>query len=442
MKVTNRTSLRILLATLALMATWPASAADLLSLYQRAQHEDPAYNAARADYRAAREAKPQARAAVLPQLQFTASHTEENQKDLSTHRSDDFSADQYGISLSQTLFNWNQFSGLDRADAQVAQAESNLASSEQDLIIRVSQAYFNVLSAADGLRFAQAEKKAISRQLEQAKQRFDVGLIPVTDVKAAQASYDLARAREIEAQNQLANAREALRSIIGAPAGNLASLGDDLPLREPDPADPEQWVQTATSRNPDLLSARSAAEVARYDIKQARAGHYPEVDLVASHDHTDEGGGFRQGEFATNSIGVQLTWNFYAGGATFSRTSEAQARFDAARSRVTQSQRSVEQSTRDAYRGLEASISRVDALAQAVESNRASVEATQAGFKVGTRTAVDVLNALRDLYGAQRDYADARYNYIVNRLKLKQAAGTLTVDDVRLVNSWLTEPDS
>lgn len=431
-----------LVAIVALLAPVPGGAADLLQTYRQAVAEDAEFAAARADYRAAREAKPQARAAVLPQLTLSASREEVEQTDNTDGSTSDFPRTNAQLTATQTLFDWNQFAGLDRADARVAQAEADLAAAQQDLVVRVADAYFDVLSAADSLRFATAEKEAIERQLEQAQQRFDVGLIPVTDVKEAQASFDLALSREIAAENQLENAREALRTITGMPTARLSPLGEELPLDRPEPAAPSAWVDTALEQNPSFLSARSAAEVARHNIRQARSGRYPRVDLVANYSQQETRfAGNIASDTEEQSIGIQLNWDFYSGGATGSRTDEARAGFEAAQSRVVQARRGAEQSTRDAYRGLEASISQVNALDQAVESNQAAVEATRAGFRVGTRTAVDVLNALRDLYAAQRDLADARYNYIVNRLRLQQAAGTLTIEDVRLVNSWLTEPN-
>lgn len=425
-------------AALALALTGTAVHADnLLQVYRLAQQNDPGFAAARAEYQAAREAVPQARSAVLPQVTFSASTSEDSQENLDTGQTDDFSSTQYSLSLRQTLFDWNEFSGLGRADAQVAQAESQFAVAEQDLITRVAQAYFDVLGARDTLRFARAEKRAIERQLEQARERFEVGLIPVTDVKEAQASYDLAVSREIDAENALENAREVLRTLTGQPPGTLSGVVANLELHSPEPASPGPWVDTALQQNPAYLAARSGAEVARYEIRQARAGHYPNVDLVASRSRQDQEGGFDPGEFETDRIGIELTIPLYSGGATVSATRASRSQFEAAQSRAMQARRSAEQDTRNAFRGIEASLSQVRALAQAVESNRSAVEATRAGFRVGTRTAVDVLSALRDLYQAQRDYATARYQYIVNRLRLKQAAGTLTIEDVRLINSWL-----
>lgn len=429
----------LIVAALAFTLSAPASAADLLGLYQQAREQDPQFNTARYEYRAAREAVPQARAAVLPQVSLSASsaHSDIEQGGSSASGT----RHQATLEVTQTLFNWSEFAGVDQAEAQVAQAEARFASAKQTLITRVANAYFEVLAAADNLRFARAEKRAIERQLEQAQERFEVGVIPITDVKAARASYDLAVAREIEAQNRLENAREALRSIIGEEPGALAELGKGLALQAPDPAVPGAWVEQALERNPDLLAARAGAEAAREGVRVARGGHYPDVELFGRHSQSDGDDTISNGAEEETTIGVQLTWPLYSGGGTFSRIDEAQARREAQRSRVVEARRSATQSTRDAFRGVQSSISRVRALEQAVASNQAAVEAARAGFEAGTRTAVDVLQALRDLYEAQRDYADARYNYILNRLQLKQAAGTLTVEDVRLVNSWLTSPD-
>ena len=430
-------------ALLGLALSAPASALDLLTAYELARGNDAGFAAARAEYRAAREAWPQARAAVLPQINLAGSVAEN-----SPDRGDNYSSDQYELRLTQTLFDWADFAGLDRAEALVAQAEAELASAEQELILRVADAYFDVLTARDRVRFAEAEKEAIQRQLDQAQQRFEVGLIPITDVKSARASYDLAVAREIEARNALENAREALRTLIDVAPGALAALTEELPLEPPEPA-VEQWVEQALEQNPDYLSARAAARAARHFMRVQRAGNYPRLDLFASHSENDRdatdvtGTGLTVGGAEeTDRIGVQLSWDLYAGGGVTSRADEARARFQAEQARVVQSRRGTVQSTRNTYRNVEAAVSQVRALRQAVESNQAALEAERAGFRVGTRTAVDVLSVLRDLYGAQRDFAEARYNYIVNRLSLEQAAGTLTVEDVRLVNSWLEEDAS
>jgi len=419
-----------------------------LQTFRLAQQNDPAYAAARQEYKAAREARPQARGALLPQVTFSATWSEDDQRNLDTGGSDSFSNEQYRLALRQTLFNWEQFAGLSRADAAVAQAEAELADADQELILRVAERYFDVLAAEENERFARAEVNAIERQLEQAQERFEVGLIPVTDVKAAQASYDLAVSRQIEARNDIDDAREALRSIVERRVGPLARLRDDLPLESPDPNDADEWVARAVEQNPQFLAARAASEASRQGVRQARAGHYPEVDLVASRTRQERdsdafaGAGEQAfGDTETDSIGIEVSISLFSGGATSSRSREARSQFEASQSRVIESRRAVEQRTRDSFRGLEARISQVRALRQAVESNEASVEATEAGFQVGTRTAVDVLDALRDLFAAERDYTNARFQYVLNRLRLQEAAGTLTVDELRLVNTWLESID-
>jgi outer membrane protein len=240
-------------------------------------------------------------------------------------------------------------------------------------------------------------------------------------------------------------AREALRTVIARTPGELAGITGELPLKEPE-APVEQWVERALEQNPNYLAARAGAEAARHAMRVQRAGRYPQVDLFVSHSQSDSdrqvGGGLGRttGERETDRIGIQLNWNLYQGGAISSRTEEARTRFQAEQARVVRNRRHTQQSTRNNYRNIEATVSQVRALREAVESNRAALEAERAGFQVGTRTAVDVLAVVRDLYGAERDFAEARYNYITTRLELKQAAGTLTLQDVRRVNSWLEEP--
>jgi outer membrane protein len=421
----------------------PVQAADLLSVYQRAEQEDAEFAQARAAFEAARQQWPQARAAVLPQVNFSASTAEVDSTNETNDTTTSFDRETYELELRQTLLDWGAFADLSRADAAVAQAEAELAAQRQDLIVRVAEAYFDVLTARDGLRFAQAEKRAVERQLEQARERFDVGLIPVTDVKEAQASFDLAVSRELEARNELDRAREALRKIVGRRPGTLEAVADSLPLRPPEPPEPSDWVDRATEQNPDLLRARSATQAARHGMRQARGDYYPDVELFArrsARDRTYTSGGSSQPDKETteDTIGIQLTWNLFAGGATAAQSGQARAQFQEAQAGVIDARRNIEQRTRDGYRAVETSLAQLRALRQAVESNQARVEATRSGFEVGTRTSVDVLNAVRDLYRAQSDLADARYSYIVNRLRLQRAVGSLTVDDLRRVNGWLS----
>ncbi len=420
----------------------PAHATDLLSIYERAEKEDAEFAQAQARFDAAEQQWPQARAAVLPQVNATASRSEVENTDEIADNTNSFDQERYQLELTQTLFDWSAFANLDRADAAVAQAEADLATARQELIVRVAEAYFDVLTARDGLRFAGAEKRAVERQLEQARERFEVGLIPITDVKEAQASFDLAVSRELEAQNELDRASEALRRIVGRRPGSLDGVQQRLPLKPPEPPDASAWVDRAVEQNPDLLAARSATEAARHGLREARGGYYPEVELFARRSNTDssftQGGRVEPFEETEDEIGVQVSWNLFAGGRTSARSGEARAEFQEAQAAVTDARRGVQQRTRDSFRAVETSLAQVRALRQAVESNRSRVEATRSGFEVGTRTSVDVLNAVRDLYRAQSDLSEARYDYIVNRLRLKRAAGTLTVEDLRRINGWLS----
>lgn len=438
----THSALRFSAAVVLVALAAPVHAADLLSVYQRAEAEDAEFAQAQARFEAAEQQWPQARAAVLPQVNASASRSEVDNTDEISGNSTSFDQERYQLELTQTLFDWSAFANLDRADAAVARAEADLATARQELIVRVAEAYFDVLTARDGLRFAQAEKRAVERQLEQARERFEVGLIPITDVKEAQASFDLAVSRELEAQNELDRAREALRRIVGRRTSALEDVDEELPLKPPEPPEPNAWVDRAVEQNPDLLAARSATEAARHGLREARGGYYPEVELFARRSHTDssftQAGQVVPSEETDDEIGVQLTWNLFAGGRTSARSGEARAEFQEAQAAFTDARRGVQQRTRDSFRAVETSLAQVRALRQAVESNRSRVEATRSGFEVGTRTSVDVLNAVRDLYRAQSDLSEARYDYIVNRLRLKRAAGALTVEDVRRVNGWLS----
>ncbi len=419
-----------------------ALADDLLDAYRLAVQSDPQLKAAAASRQAVREAKPQARALLLPNLGFTGQ--------ISRDRVDPEDADpvsstnqSYFLSLVQPIYRRDRLVQLRQADGRIAQAEAQYGAAAQDLVVRTSSAYFDVLSAQDNLEFARALKEAFARQLEQAKQRFEVGLSAITDVHEAQARYDSAVTQEIVADNQLSSAREALREITGKLHEQLAGLPEDIPLQTPEPADASAWATTAQEQNLQLLAAGFASQVAQEEIERRRSGHYPTLDLVGRYGLTDSSStsftatGIAPGERTTGSIGLQLSVPIYSGGLITSQTREARSLFDQAKAQQDQQRRAVLRQAEDAYRGVLNSISAVKAQRQAVISNQSALEATQAGYEVGTRTIVDVLNAEQLLIAARRDYATARYTYVLNTFRLKQAAGTLSEDDVKLVNSWL-----
>jgi outer membrane protein len=343
------------------------------------------------------------------------------------------------VQAVQPLFNWQLIAGLGQADALVRQADNQYGFAEQELMLRTADRYFGVLSATDSLRFAESEKAAIGRQLEQAKQRFEVGLIAITDIHEAQARYDLTVAQEIEARNQLTNALEALREVTGTGYEALTPLADTLPLEPPAIADVETWVTQALEMNPLVAAAGEAATAARKEIERQRAKHYPTLDATATYVDSSFNGS-RQGSAYDGEdaiFGLQMKLPLFEGGRTSSQVRQAQQQHRQAEQRLEQQRRATSRGTRDAFLGVDAAISRVKALSQALVSNQSALEATELGYRVGTRTSVDVLDAERELYRAKRNLATARYDYVLNVLRLEQASGQLTQDDLARVNGWL-----
>lgn len=436
-----------------------ASAASLLEIYQQALQSDPQIHEAEARRLAALEAKPQARSAYLPQVTLDGTYTESKRSGPTTQfnpvtgelevfeakiRTD---TTFWGATLRQSIFRWDQIVGLKRADKQVAKAEAVRETAQQDLIVRVAQRYFDVLAAEDRLRSIHADREAISRRLEQAKQRFEVGLIAITDVQESQAAYDQSVADEIAAKRSLATARNFLREITGQHVANLSAPKPDFPLREPEPNVERDWVDLSLDQNLSLVASRLDEQLARDEIAFRRTGHYPTLDLVArttesKADQTVRTSLGSQSDSLTNpndSISLQLSVPIFSGGGTSSRVREAVYLHRAAREQLQRVTRETERQARDTYLGVMSDISRVQALKQAVASSRTALEATQAGFDVGTRTIVDVLNSQFALFAAITTYEQARYDYILNTLRLKQAAGTLQVQDLEEIDKWLVQ---
>lgn len=434
-------------------AAFGQSSTNLVEVYQQAKESDPLLKQAEAQYQAAQEARPQARAGLLPQLSGSAGYTwtdEDTEYDRVVPDSEqDYTTLQYGLELRQPLFRWSTYKRLDQADASVARAAANFAAAEQDLMIRVSERYFAVLSAEYQLKVAKSRETAIERQLEQARQRFEVGLIARTAVEEAKARYDLARADVIAAENQVASSRQALRELTGQTMGELANIIEDIPLDRPEPNSAEAWSDKAREQNWQLTAARRGAEAAMANIGVQRGGHYPTLDLVGSYGVNQRS----DGQFTTGSgtvdtgtvettraqVGVQLNVPIFSGGATSSQVRQAQYEYTGAREQLEEVNRSVQRRTADAFRGVESSILRAEALEQALISTRSALEAVQAGYEVGTRTIVDVLDAQNARFQAERDYQQALYDYLLNTLRLKLAAGTLSPEDLRAVNQQLRQ---
>ena len=458
---------RSLLVMLIFFAASTAGGTDLAEVYQIALVSDPTLREANANRLASSEASPQARAALLPLITGSYSRGEGKssgssvfqQIDLAGNivtvanpfKSDNSDNTSWRLDIQQPLFRWDRIVGLRQAQKQVAQAEVDYQAAQQDLMLRVAEAYFNVLAAHDTLDAEQANKEATKRQLEQAEKRFEVGLIAITDVLEAQAAYDLAVATDIGALRLLSTAKESLREITGEYIDELQRPGDDLPLVSPDPASADSWVEQAMKNNLVLNSTRLQADVAKDQVRINRSGHMPTLDLVASRssfdqeatrqDASDPNNPFllADSNSITNSISLRLNIPIFSGGNTSSVVRQSVYLHRAARERAERVARETERSTRDAYDAVLSQIARVRALRRAVQSNEKALQASEAGFEVGTRTTVDVLNARQELFRARTDYARTRYNYIVNVLRLKQAAGSLSDRDISEVNSWLAD---
>lgn len=418
-----------------------AWAENLIDVFELSLSSDPQLLAEAASRQAVGELDDQATANFLPQVDLTA-NTGKTWVDASSQSfggQTEYNDHGYTLSLVQPLYRRQNFVQKEQADIFIEGADASYVAAEQSLIVRVSERYFGVLGAEDDLTFALAEREAIAKQLEQTQQRFDVGMATITDTTEAQAAFDLANAAVIAAENALANANEQLRETSGKYINELTGLQSDSPLVSPEPEDINQWSQTALVQNPSLMVAKSNVDSAAQTIELQKSGHYPSLDLVAQKNYASQSDGNFSGSSKTHTeaIGLQFNLPIYAGGAVVSRTREAGYRLDQAMQNEEQQRRFVTRQTRESFNGVMSGISRVQALKQAVVSNEKALESTQAGYEVGTRTTVDVLDARRNLFSARRDYARSRYDYILNTLRLKQAAGIVTVEDLVQINSWL-----
>jgi outer membrane protein len=453
----NSSSSAFLLTVLAVLSgPSTAGAASLLEVYQQALQSDPLIHEAESRRLAAQEASPQARGLLLPQVNasgswssndFSGTRVAEDQTGFGQVPFESDSEEKnWNISLRQTVFRWDQVVNLRQASKIVARADIVYEAAQQDLMLRVVERYFEVLAAEDRLTSIHADRQAIARQLEQAKQRFEVGLIAITDVQESQAAFDQSVASEIGAERELATARELLREVTGEHVPELSAPSEDFPLPAPAPADEKTWVDLAMEQNLELLASRLDEQIARDEIAFRRTGHYPSIDVVASRSGSDTDGEqsfgnqpFQPADSAIDgdSIGIEVTVPLFSGGRTSSQVREAVYLHRASRENLQRVARETERAARDAYLGVNSEISRVKALEQAVASSRTALEATQAGFDVGTRTIVDVLTSQRLLYQAITNYYQSRYVYIGNVLRLKRAAGTLQVQDLEQIDRWL-----
>ncbi len=446
-----------------------AAATDLIGVYQDALRFDPQIREAEAQYKAAREQNPQALAALLPQLTGSASLNRQKEgyaslfpEPISNGQLALFSENtveyintrQYQLNLQQTVFSWPQFATLAENHKKVAQAEADYRSAQESLIQRVATAYFNVLNAQDSLDAEQASLDAVTRQLEQANKRFDVGLIAITDVKEAEALHDSTAAAVIQDKRNLASMQDQLREITDQDYTTLAKPGDDMPLLTPQPADVQRWIDASMDQNLSLVSSRLAADAARDAVQVAFGGHLPAFSITGEdmreHQDADEAllfGGFGEAlggriRFPTGisdaQIGLQVTVPLFSGGLVESQVRQAQYQWIQAKDHVVTISRQTEYQARDAYNGVVSEIAQVSALKQGVVSADTALKATEAGYEVGTRTEVDVLTERQNLVQAQTNYAQAKYAYLNAIVQLALAAGTLDAKTLQEINGWLS----
>ncbi|WP_136679535.1 TolC family outer membrane protein [Neptunomonas sp. XY-337] len=403
-----------------------AQAGSLEEIYRKALNNDPQLKAAQANYRADKEALPQAKANLLPVVNAEA------KTGYVDGENDSYNTNGYTVSLVQPVFSAAKWQTYQQGKVLDEQAQLRLDQAQQALILRTIESYLNVLRAQSNLDTAQAQVRAIKRRLDQVNAQFDVGLIAITDVHEAQASYDNARVSQIEAEGALDNSYEALERLIGEPVDNLDQLAADYPIQALSPAEPQPWLKKALQDNLSLRVATSNVEVARRSAKIAKAGHLPTVDLNASHGETNA-----LNDVETSQIGLTLSVPLYQGGAISSRSRQNYALLDASMQTQEDTLRAVRQTTRSLLRDLKTNVLSVAARQQSIVSSEAALKATSEGFNVGTRNVVDVLQAEQALYAAQRDYASARFDYVLNLFTFKQQIGTLNPDDIYALDEWL-----
>jgi outer membrane protein len=422
-----------------------AKGADIVHIYRSAQASDAQYAAARATWAATQERLPQGRAGLLPSVSVSA-FTQSNDREITFRdpaipkNDNSFNTNSASVSLSQPLYRPENFRIFEQAKTQVAQADVVLAQAAQDLILRVAQAYFDVLLAQDTVAFAEDQLKAIGQQLEQAKRNFEVGTATIVDTKEAQSRYDLTRALEIQAKNDVELRKRQLELVIGQPAPGLSPLGKHFKPEPPNPNNLEKWVGLAAEGNLQVKVAERGLTFATQEIERNRAGHLPTVDAFAS--YTDSGAGAASqtsvgSDTRTGVVGLQLAIPIYQGGAVSSRVREAIANQEKARQDLENARRTGELTARQAFLSVTSGLAQIQALEAALVSSESSLASTQLGQEVGVRTQVDVLNATQQVSQTRRDLAQARYNYILALLRLKSAAGTLTEADIVAVNAWL-----
>jgi outer membrane protein len=435
-------------ASAALLAVPPVAAEDLLQIYREAQQNDPALAAARATWVATQERMPQARAALLPNVSAAGAANVNNLNEtLHTDPPVDinnrnFRFGSLGVSAAQPLYRPQNSVAYDQAKQQVAQADYTLSFAQQDLILRVAQAYFDVLLAEFTVDLAESQKAAVSEQLAQAKRNFEVGVATITDTNEAQAKYDSIVALEISARNDLDNRRTALRAIIGRFPASLKRVGPGFEPTLPSPDTLDYWVDRALAENLAVKIAAYNFDIATLEVDKQRAGHYPTLDLVGSYS-LQTGSGSSSVNLSSNfdlrqaQLGVQLTVPIYQGGFVDSKVREAIALQDNARQNLELARRTALFNAQTGFTGVNSAVASVQAFEQALKSAQVAYESNRLGQEVGVRTNLDVLNTQQNVFQTRRDLAQSYFNYLIGVLRLKAAVGTLSEQDLEEVNRQL-----
>lgn len=420
----------------------PAWAENLLQIYQLALDNDAGYQAAQFKFSAATEVKTQARSELLPDVSFSAERTHRDQELISSHNplfgagSARYPVKDITLSITQPVFRYESWLRYKQSELSVKQAATVFSVASQDLMLNVAEAYFAALAAKEKLEYTRVEKTAVGRHLEVAEQRAKTGIASVTDVHDARARYALSESREIESENALDDSHQALLKHTASVITNLAALRDKIPLVNPEPADSDKWIETALAQNLALEASRQSLMVARQEIERQKAGHYPTLDLIASRNRNDEGGSLIGGgsDIETTDFLLRFNLPLYQGGNVQSKMREAMLINEMTVREVEEQRRQVIRDTRAAYRGVFSGIKKVEALNQSIISQQSALELKEAGLRSGLSTLLEVLDARRDLYYAQTDYSQARYDYLLSTLRLKHSTGSLSVSDLEQVN--------
>ena len=418
-----------------------AGASDLLQIYKDALANDAQFGSARASNVAGQERVVQGRAGLMPSVGLSGSKTQtkiDSDPDVGPNSNFMTKSNGYTLALSQPLFRWANWQQYEQGKLSVVAADAQFSQAQEDLIVRVSQAYFDVLASQDTLKTLQAQKVAISEQLASAKRNFEVGTSTITDSHEAQSRYDLVVAQEFAGEGDLAIKRAALQLIIGKDAGDLATLKGGVQLTAPQPAQMSDWVSSAEKQNFNVVASEVAVEIAKKDISKSRSGHYPTLDLLASSGRTATSGQILgNGTSKANTIGVQWNIPIFSGFAVDSRVRESIALEDKARQDLETARRAAAQGSRQAYVGVTSGLAQIKALEAAEISSQSALDSNKLGYQVGVRINIDVLNAQQQLSTTRQNLAKARYDAIMSGLRLKSAAGILKEQDLSEVNALL-----